>query len=66
MGEGWAALSYIISGVVLWGGVGMLLDRMLGLYPVLTVIGALLGNFAGIYLIYLRFVAEHGGGTDAS
>ncbi|HVL80949.1 MAG TPA: AtpZ/AtpI family protein [Actinomycetota bacterium] len=58
IGEGWSAVSYIITGVLLWGGLGMLLDRAVGTGRVFTVVGALVGNFAGIYLMYRRFVAE--------
>ncbi len=52
--DAWSAVSYLISGVVLWGGVGMWLDATLGTRPVLTIVGALLGNAAGIYLVYRR------------
>lgn len=51
----WSAVSYLVGGVIVWGGVGFLLDRVLGTDPVLTVIGAFVGNAAGIYLIYLRW-----------
>jgi ATP synthase protein I len=51
----WATMSYLVSGVVVWGGVGYGLDRLLGTSPVLMIIGVLVGNFAGVYLIYLRW-----------
>lgn len=54
LGHGWASLGYIISGIAVWGGVGWALDRLFGIAPVLMVIGVLIGNFAGVYLIYLR------------
>ncbi len=54
LGEAWSYLSTLVSGVAVWGTVGYGLDRWLGTTPVLFVIGALVGNFAGIYLIYLR------------
>lgn len=52
--DAWSAVSYLVSGVVLWGGVGMWLDARLGIRPVLTIAGALIGNAAGIYLVYRR------------
>jgi ATP synthase protein I len=55
LGEGWSALSYIVAGFLFWGGVGYLLDRWLGTKPVLFIVGALVGNFGGIYLLYLRY-----------
>lgn len=54
MGEAWSYLSYLISGVVVWGLAGYGLDKWLGTRPVFFVIGALLGNFAGIYLLYIK------------
>lgn len=54
MGEAWSYLSTIVSGVAVWGAVGYGLDRWLGTRPVLFVIGVLIGNFAGIYLVYIR------------
>jgi F0F1-type ATP synthase assembly protein I len=61
MGEAWTYLSYIISGVVVWGGIGLGLDAWIGTKPVLTVIGALLGNFTGIYAVYIKaFKSEAG------
>jgi F0F1-type ATP synthase assembly protein I len=50
----WSAVGYLVGGIVVWGGVGMWLDGVLGWKPVLTIIGALVGNFAGVYLIYIR------------
>lgn len=54
MGEAWTYLSTLFSGIAVWGAIGYGLDKWLGTDPVLFVIGALLGNFAGIYLIYIR------------
>lgn len=53
-GEAWSILGTLVSGVAVWGGAGYLLDRWLGTKPVLFVIGALVGNFAAIYLIYVK------------
>ncbi len=44
----------MIAGFLTWAGIGWLLDRWLGTGPWLLVIGALVGNAAGIYLIALR------------
>lgn len=50
-----SAVSYLVSGVLVWGGVGFGLDLLLGTGPVLAVVGAVVGNAAGVYLIYLRW-----------
>lgn len=44
----------LLAAVLFWGGVGYLLDGWLGTSSWFTVFGALLGNVAGLYLIYLR------------
>jgi F0F1-type ATP synthase assembly protein I len=54
LSEGWSSASYILSGLLLWGGIGMLADRVLGTDPWLMVVGALLGHCAGIYLVWIR------------
>ena len=54
VGEAWTALATLMSGIVVWGGVGWGIDRLAGTRPIFFVIGALVGNFAGIYLIYVK------------
>jgi len=44
----------LISATLTWAGVGWLLDRWLGTEPWFLAIGALLGNAAGLYLVWLR------------
>jgi F0F1-type ATP synthase assembly protein I len=44
----------LLSAVLLWAGVGYLVDRWLGTDPWFLAIGAILGNAVGIWLIYLR------------
>ena len=44
----------LIASVLLWAGLGWLADRWLGTPPWFLVIGGLIGNFAGLYLVYLR------------
>lgn len=54
VGEAWTALGTLVSGIAVWGGVGWVVDRLAGTSPILFVIGVLLGNFAGVYLIYVK------------
>lgn len=44
----------LIAALLIWGGIGWLVDRWLGSGPWLTVVGALVGYAAGFYLIWLR------------
>lgn len=49
----------LVAGILLYAGLGGLADRWLGTGPWLLVVGALLGNGAGIYLIWLRSGRMH-------
>ena len=55
-GDAWTALSTIVAGIAVWGAAGFGLDRLFGIYPVLMVVGVLVGNFSAIYLVYVRAV----------
>ncbi|MEX1162045.1 MAG: AtpZ/AtpI family protein [Nitriliruptor sp.] len=44
----------LMAATLTWSGIGWLVDRWLGTPPWFLAIGALLGNAAGIYLIWLR------------
>ena len=50
----------LLAGILTWMGIGWLLDRWLGTMPWLMVAGALVGNAAGIYLIWIRCSREDG------
>lgn len=54
--DGWNALSYLISGVVVWGGVGWLLDAWLDTRA-FAGLGIVLGAGAGIAMVWLRYSA---------
>lgn len=53
-------LSEFLSAMLVWAGIGWLLDRWLGTGPWLLVFGALLGNGLGIYLMWLRSDPDRG------
>lgn len=53
-GDPWHAFGYLVSGVVLYGAGGWLLDRWLET-QFFVVIGILLGAALGIYLTWSRF-----------
>jgi ATP synthase protein I len=52
--EGWTALSYIISGVLVWGGVGWLLSAWLDA-ELFIPLGLMVGAAAGVGLVWLRY-----------
>lgn len=60
MTHAWSMVAYLVSGIVIWGGAGLVLDRALGLEPVFLVLGVLVGHAAGVYLIYVRWSEQEG------
>lgn len=52
--QGWAAVSYLIGGIAVWGFLGWLIDQWLDLGGIPIGIGAVLGAAGGIYLIARR------------
>jgi F0F1-type ATP synthase assembly protein I len=56
-GQGWAAVSYLIGGIAVWGFLGWLVDRWWHTGGIATGIGAVLGAAGGVYLIARRLGA---------
>lgn len=57
-GQGMVAISYLIGGMVVWGGIGWLVDHYwTGTTGIATGIGAIFGGAAGVYLIVRRLGA---------
>lgn len=50
----WDIVAYLLSGMLLWGGAGWLLDRWLGITLFLP-IGLLFGTGLALYLVYVRY-----------
>ena len=53
---GWGITGTLLSGIVVWGGVGLLLDRWWGTRFV-ALIGVLLGLTVAIYLVVVKYGA---------
>jgi F0F1-type ATP synthase assembly protein I len=58
MSTGWAITSTLVAGMVVWGGLGLLLDRLVGTPRVFLAIGVILGAAGGTYIVYLRYGKE--------
>jgi ATP synthase protein I len=52
--DAWGAFGLVVSGVVVWGGVGWLLSERLD-NQVFVMLGMLLGMGAGLYLVWFRY-----------
>lgn len=50
-----SAIGSLLGGVIVWGGVGLLLDHWLGTGRVLTALGVVVGSLTGFAIVYLRF-----------
>jgi F0F1-type ATP synthase assembly protein I len=58
-----AAGGYLIAGLLIFGGIGVLLDRWLDM-TVMTPLGIVVGCLLGGYLVYLRVVRTPFGSDD--
>jgi F0F1-type ATP synthase assembly protein I len=43
LGIGWAIIATLIAGMLVWGGLGYLLDRLVGTFHVFMAIGTVVG-----------------------
>jgi ATP synthase protein I len=55
MGTGWAITSTLIAGMLVWGLIGYLVDRLTGANRIFTGIGIIVGGALGVYLVYARY-----------
>ncbi len=50
----WSIFGYLLSGLLVWGGIGYGLDHFLN-RGIFTLIGLLLGMGSALYLVWMRF-----------
>ena len=55
MGTAWSIIGTLFGGILVWGGIGFLLDRWLDLRWLFLPIGMVIGAGASIYLVYVRY-----------
>ena len=56
LGTGWAIVSTLIAGMLAWGLVGWLIDKLAGTTnDVFLAVGIVLGGAGGVYSVYLRY-----------
>lgn len=56
--DAWNAFSYVLAGMLLWGGIGWLAGRALRL-PALVGVGLMVGTAGGLALVWLRYGRAH-------
>ena len=54
-GIAWSIIGTLVAGVLVWGGVGWLVDRWLGTDSVFLAIGLVVGFAASMYLVIVRY-----------
>ncbi|MFM1965354.1 MAG: hypothetical protein RL134_1079 [Actinomycetota bacterium] len=54
---GWIIMSHLLTGILVYAGLGWLLSLWLGNAPLLIGAGALIGMFLSLYLIHRRLEA---------
>ena len=52
---GWGITATMLGGILVWGGVGFVLDRLAGTPHVFTAFGFLLGAVGATTIVYLRY-----------
>jgi F0F1-type ATP synthase assembly protein I len=62
MGLGYTIAATLLGGMLAWGAVGYLVDRLVGTKHVFTGVGFILGAAGSTYLIYLKYGKGEGGG----
>jgi F0F1-type ATP synthase assembly protein I len=55
MGTAWSITGTLLAGILVWGGIGFLLDRWLDLRWLFLPIGMVIGVGASIYVVYVRY-----------
>jgi ATP synthase protein I len=55
MGVGYSIVATLLGGMLAWGAVGYVIDRLFGTEHIFTGVGFILGGAGGIYLVYLKY-----------
>lgn len=53
----WTALAYLLTGPLVYGGLGWLADRWLGTEPLFVLVGILGGMALALYVVWVRYGA---------
>lgn len=65
-GDAWTMVAELVTATAVWAAIGYGLDRLVGTWPILFAIGAVVGNATGIYILWRRMkrMAERAGAGD--
>jgi ATP synthase protein I len=54
----WGMVSTLVAGPLVWGGIGMLIDSLIGTTRIFLPLGIVLGFVVSFYIVYIRFGRE--------
>ena len=54
----WGMVSTLLAGPLVWGGVGMLVDALVGTTRIFLPLGIVIGSLVSFYIVYVRFGRE--------
>jgi ATP synthase protein I len=58
VGAGWTAITILLGGLLAWGGIGYLLDRLFGFRALFLPIGLIVGAIGGTWLVIIRYARD--------
>ena len=53
--DAWSIIGLLLGGLLVWGGIGYLLDRWLGFRALFLPIGLIVGAIGGTWLVIIRY-----------
>jgi hypothetical protein len=62
MGTGWGIVSTLLAGILVCGGLGYLIDLLIGADRVFFAVGMVTGGVVGVYLVYVQYGRRDGDG----
>jgi len=57
-GRAWSMIGTMLAGLLVWGGIGFLVDRLTGFHALFLAIGLVVGAVGGVYLVVRRYGTE--------
>jgi ATP synthase protein I len=57
-GTAWSMIGTMLAGLLVWGGIGFLVDRLVGSHALFLPIGLVVGAVGGVYLVLRRYGTE--------
>jgi ATP synthase protein I len=56
--DAWSVIGLLLGGLLVWGGIGYLLDRWLGFRALFLPIGLIVGAIGSTWLVVIRYARQ--------